>query len=193
MTAQTQPLFNMHIKLLVPAAIFSLGMATSFAATPAATPTPDQLAAESKRANEFLDRVFDEFVANHPQLESQLGIKAHYDQWNDISDEAAKRDLEMEQKNFAELKRQFDGMDQGIHNYVLHKGRVPNVQTHGNEDGPVLTVAMMPGEEVRRLVFERAEPAKVVHQHDRHPDVRDELEARLGGRTDATPRANQGV
>ena len=36
-----------------------------------------------------------------------MGIKTHYDQWNDISDEAAKRDLETEQKNLAELKRQF--------------------------------------------------------------------------------------
>src|SRR5476649_2289047 len=75
--------------------------------TPGAALTPEQVAAESKRANEFLDKVFDEFVANHPQTESQLGIKTHYDQWNDISDEAAKRDLETEQKNLAELKRQF--------------------------------------------------------------------------------------
>jgi uncharacterized protein (DUF885 family) len=72
-----------------------------------ATPTPGEIAAESKRANEFLDKVFDEFLANHPQIESSLGIKAHYDQWNDISDEAAKRDLGTEQKNLADLKRQF--------------------------------------------------------------------------------------
>ena len=80
------------------------------AASAATTPTPstsEQIAAESKRANEFLDKVFDEFIASHPQLESQLGIKTHYDQWNDISDEAAKRDLETEQENLAELKRQF--------------------------------------------------------------------------------------
>src|SRR5205085_1560861 len=75
--------------------------------TPAEMPAPGETAAESKRANEFLDKVFDEFLANHPQIESSLGIKAHYDQWNDISDEAAKRDLETEQKNLAELKRQF--------------------------------------------------------------------------------------
>jgi len=71
------------------------------------TPASDQIAAESKRANEFLDKSFDDFVARHPQFESQLGIKTHYDQWNDISDEAAKRDLEEEQKNLAELKGQF--------------------------------------------------------------------------------------
>src|SRR5436190_7303894 len=73
----------------------------------AATPSPEEAAAESKRANEFLDKVFDEFLASHPQIESSLGIKTHYDQWNDISDEAAKRDLEKEQKNLADLKREF--------------------------------------------------------------------------------------
>jgi uncharacterized protein (DUF885 family) len=67
----------------------------------------DQAGSESQRANEFLDKCFDEYVATHPQIETSLGIKTHNDQWNDISDEAAKRDLETSQKNLAELKRQF--------------------------------------------------------------------------------------
>lgn len=74
----------------------------SFAQT--ATPAADD---DSKRANEFLDKCFDEFVAAHPQMETSLGIKTHNDQWNDISDEAAKRDLETSQKNLEELKRRF--------------------------------------------------------------------------------------
>jgi uncharacterized protein (DUF885 family) len=102
----------MHNKLLVAAiAAFSITaaafVATAQQSTPEPKSTPDPTAAESKRANEFLDKVFDEFVATHPQIESSLGIKTHYDQWNDISDEAAKRDLETEQKNLTELKRQF--------------------------------------------------------------------------------------
>jgi uncharacterized protein (DUF885 family) len=73
-----------------------------------ATPSSsDSTATESKRANEFLDKCFDDYVATHPQLETSLGIKTHNDQWNDISKEAAKRDLEVSQKNLAELKRQF--------------------------------------------------------------------------------------
>lgn len=86
----------------------------SFAITSFAQPTPSPsspavapAASESQRANEFLDKRFDEFVATHPQIESSLGIKTHNDQWNDISEEAAKRDLETAQKNLAELKRQF--------------------------------------------------------------------------------------
>jgi hypothetical protein len=81
--------------------------------------------------------------------------------------------------HLAELKRQFDGMDQGIHNYMIHNGRVPNVRTAGNEDGPVLTLAMVDADEAWRLVHERPQPAKVVHQHDRHPALRDALEERL--------------
>src|SRR5256885_10257409 len=73
-------------------------------ATPSAS---DPTAMESQRANEFLDKCFDEYVATHPQIETSLGIKTHNDQWNDFSDEAAKRDLEIAQKNLAELKRQF--------------------------------------------------------------------------------------
>src|SRR3954471_9106012 len=76
--------------------------ATAFAQT--ATPPASD---DSKQANEFLDKCFDEFVATHPQIETSLGIKTHNDQWNDISDEAARRDLETAQKNLQELKRQF--------------------------------------------------------------------------------------
>jgi len=88
--------------------IFALfvAAATTFGQT-AIPSASDQTANESKRANEFLDKCFDEYVATHPQIETSLGIKTHNDQWNDISDEAAKRDLETAQKNLAELKRQF--------------------------------------------------------------------------------------
>ncbi|HVF70422.1 MAG TPA: DUF885 domain-containing protein [Chthoniobacterales bacterium] len=83
-------------------ALILAGAATSLSQTPA-----PQASDESKRANEFLDKCFDEFVATHPQIESSLGIKTHNDQWNDISEEAGKRDLETAQKNLAELRRQF--------------------------------------------------------------------------------------
>src|SRR5438270_7954522 len=88
--------------------IFALfvAAATTFGQT-AIPSASDQTANESKRANEFLDKCFDEYVATHPQIETSLGIKTHNDQWNDISDEAAKRDLETAQKNLAELKQQF--------------------------------------------------------------------------------------
>jgi uncharacterized protein (DUF885 family) len=88
--------------------VFALFAAAAAAFAQTATPpAPDPTAEDSKRANEFLDKCFDEYVAMHPQTETSLGIKTHNDQWNDISDEAARRDLETQQKNLAELKQQF--------------------------------------------------------------------------------------
>jgi uncharacterized protein (DUF885 family) len=92
--------------LIATVVLVSLGF-PSFLARSAETSPAEQIADESKRANEFLDKAFDEFVAAHPQFESSLGIKTHYDQWNDISDAAAKRDLEIEQKTLADFKREF--------------------------------------------------------------------------------------
>ena len=50
------------------------------------------IAAESKRANEFFDKCWDETVARHPVDESFYGIKMHYDQLEDLSDEKAAAD-----------------------------------------------------------------------------------------------------
>jgi|SRR5882757_6182695 len=51
------------------------------------------IATESKRANEFFDKCWDETVARHPVDESFYGIKTHYDQLEDLSDEKAAADL----------------------------------------------------------------------------------------------------
>jgi len=45
--------------------------------------------AESRRANEFFDKCWDETVARHPVDESFYGIKTHYDQLEDCPDEKA--------------------------------------------------------------------------------------------------------
>ena|SRR5438477_490225 len=50
------------------------------------------IATESKRANEFFDKCWDETVARHPVDESFYGIKMHYDQLEDLSDEKAAAD-----------------------------------------------------------------------------------------------------
>ena len=69
--------------------------------------TPDQIAAESKRANEFFDKCWDETLARHPVDESFYGIKTHYDQLEDLSDEKAAADHAVWQKQLATLKRDF--------------------------------------------------------------------------------------
>ena len=72
------------------------------------TYTPEEVAAESKRVNEFFDRKFDENIARHPQLASQLGLKIGYDKWEDLSDASNAEDLSISLQNLAELKRNFD-------------------------------------------------------------------------------------
>src|SRR5882762_6295157 len=71
------------------------------------------VAAESKRANEFFDKCWDENLARHPVDESFYGIKTHYDQLEDLSDEKAATDLEFRQDQLAKLKRdfKFDALD----------------------------------------------------------------------------------
>jgi len=67
----------------------------------------DQIATESKRANEFFDKCWDETLARHPVDESFYGVKTHYDQLEDLSDEKAAADHAVWQKQLATLKREF--------------------------------------------------------------------------------------
>ncbi len=67
----------------------------------------DQIAAESKRANEFFDKCWDETLARHPVDESFYGIKTHYDQLEDLSDKKAAADHAVWQKQLATMKRDF--------------------------------------------------------------------------------------
>ena len=85
-------------------AIFSLALPAFLAcwvAQAADIPT------ESKRANEFFDKCWDETVARHPVDESFYGIKTHYDQLEDLSDEKAAADLKALQDQLATLHRKF--------------------------------------------------------------------------------------
>ena len=67
----------------------------------------EQIAAESKRANEFFDKCWEETLARHPVDESFYGIKTHYDQLEDLSDEKAAADHVIWQKQLATLRRDF--------------------------------------------------------------------------------------
>lgn len=69
--------------------------------------THDQIAAESKRANEFFDKSWDENLARHPMDESFYGDKTHYAELEDLSDEKAAADHAVWERQLAELKRDF--------------------------------------------------------------------------------------
>ncbi len=98
----------MHQRPLRAALFLSLATLAS-----AASFTSEQVAAESKKANDFFERVFNENVDRSPQLQTQLGIKKDYDKWDDDSEPRRAEDFARLTAHLAELKRDidFDALD----------------------------------------------------------------------------------
>ena len=73
--------------------------------------TQAEIATESKKANEFFEKCWDETLSRHPVDESFYGIKTHYDQLEDLSDEKATADEKVWERQLADLKKniKFDG------------------------------------------------------------------------------------
>jgi uncharacterized protein (DUF885 family) len=67
--------------------------------------TPAEIAAESKKANHFFEQCWDETLSRHPVDESYYGIKTHYDQLEDLSDEKAAADEKVCERQLADLKK----------------------------------------------------------------------------------------
>jgi len=74
-------------------------------ALPPATSGP---AAEDARLTAFLDAAFDEQTATNPQLLTQLGSRALYDRLNDYTDAFRQRQLALQERQLAALRRSFD-------------------------------------------------------------------------------------
>ncbi|NNF17259.1 MAG: DUF885 family protein, partial [Gammaproteobacteria bacterium] len=70
--------------------------------------TADEIAAEVERANQFFERTFMDGVMRSPTFQAYLGIKKDQDKWNDISDENAKRELEITRRELKELRETID-------------------------------------------------------------------------------------
>ncbi len=58
-------------------------------------PTPEQIELESKRANDFFEKSFNQLLDRTPSWQSYLGIKTDYDKWDDISQENALKEIEI--------------------------------------------------------------------------------------------------
>jgi uncharacterized protein (DUF885 family) len=73
-----------------------------------------EIADQSKKVNEYLDRKFDEGVDRNPEAASSLGLRSHYGDWTDRSDENAKRELDIQRANIDTLKKNFkiDALDE---------------------------------------------------------------------------------
>jgi hypothetical protein len=72
------------------------------------------------------------------------------------------------------LPHQAVGLDQAVHNYVLHKGLVPGARLVPNGAGIVSTLGIVPEPRLNALLG-----AAVLHQYDRHPAVTASLLASL--------------
>lgn len=86
------------------------------------TLTQAEIQMETKKANDFFDKVFDEYINRHPLDQTYLGIKKDQDKWNDISDEHEASELEIVKANLAKMKEEinFDKLDeQGKLSYRL--------------------------------------------------------------------------
>ena len=57
--------------------------------------TDNEIALESKKANDFFQKSFDNQVDFYPEFQTRLGIKKDYGKWNDISPAAVERDLQV--------------------------------------------------------------------------------------------------
>jgi uncharacterized protein (DUF885 family) len=73
-----------------------------------------EIADQSKKVNDYLDRKFDEAVDRNPEMASSLGLRSHYGDWTDRSDENAKRELDIQRANLDTLRRNFklDALDE---------------------------------------------------------------------------------
>ncbi len=68
----------------------------------------EEIIAESKKVNEFLDLKFDESVGRNPESATSLGLKIGYDSWSDRSDEFADKELAFAKEEIALLDKNYN-------------------------------------------------------------------------------------
>jgi len=73
----------------------------------------EEIALESKRANEYFDRAFDSAIDRNPEQQTYFGIKKDYGKWNDRSDSAAQAEIEIIKNELSDLREQiiFEKLD----------------------------------------------------------------------------------
>lgn len=64
----------------------------------------EKIASESKKANDFYERIFEEGLSRSPEFLTYLGRKERMGEWDDLSEENSAKELEFSKKNLNELK-----------------------------------------------------------------------------------------
>jgi uncharacterized protein (DUF885 family) len=75
--------------------------------------TTQEIESESKKANDFFERTFNDGVSRSPEYQTYLGVKTNNDKWNDNTDENAKKELQITKKELEEIKStiNYDALD----------------------------------------------------------------------------------
>ena len=69
-----------------------------------------------------------------------------------------------------------NGVDQGVHNVLVHTSKIKNVKVFSQSSSPVLNLqAKMARVEGMKVYNNRRELVPVVHQYDRYPDLQKAL------------------
>jgi len=82
-----------------------IGLAHQTPPVPTAASGPES---ENLRLIQFLDAAFDEQISTNPQLLTSLGSRQLYDRLNDYTDAYRARQLALEERQLADLRRTFD-------------------------------------------------------------------------------------
>lgn len=75
--------------------------------------TPEEIAAESKKLNDFFEKSFSDGLDRSPEFQTYLGIKKDQDKWDDYSDENTKKELEITKQELQWIKDSinYDALD----------------------------------------------------------------------------------
>lgn len=90
-----------------------------------------------------------------------------------VTGEASKSGLYPSSK-FPSCER--NGVDQGVHNVLVHQNKIPNVKIWGQRDGPVANMqAELYNLEGTTVKNKRGEVVAVAHQYDRNQELQKKL------------------
>ena len=70
--------------------------------------SPSLRADQSQQLGDFFEKAFEDQLARQPQLQSYLGMKTNYGEWNDISEGAARREYLINSELLTTLRSEFD-------------------------------------------------------------------------------------
>ena len=93
----------------------------------------------------------------------------------EILDYLSKMSSTMSTPSFAKCER--NGVDQGVHNVLVHTGQIPSIHMHDQSTGPVanMQAGVMKVTGDFKVVNSRNEKVPIIHQYDRYENLMNHL------------------